>query len=164
MFRNNWTTKSPTVTKIILLLLSIVAIVWLFLNIDNFYVNRNNPGQVAMSFASALMENRVGQATSLVSLQLEGSIESWASTRDQVNCSFPLFGDYGAFGTGRSHSDIDKIIYTYTISLPCPDNEHIYYLAIRDMILQETQDGWQIIEWSSICETWNWEDECAKQQ
>jgi len=101
------------------------------------------------------MQNKESLAKSIVAQETWAQLDSWFAAHKAVSCPFPFFdGDsYSMGGVNRSY-DVQKNQFFYEYSLI--DNAcrgSFYFLQVENIGLQQSNQGWQIVEWDNICET-----------
>jgi len=110
----------------------------------------NDCGDVSDAFFSALLGNDSRMAKALTVPEQWSRIDTWRAGRKKFYCGgWDLLEDeswqggaYRADGEDEWHAD-----YTYTC---WPER---YSLSIDDIILKQTEEGCQVIQWGRVCES-----------
>jgi hypothetical protein len=117
-------------------------------------VDRDDPDDVVLVFTLTLMQNKERLAKSLVAQEAWPQLDSWFDAHQATRCSFPLDGDtYMMGGINRSLNE-EKNQYLYEFSIidhAC--SGAFYFLSVKNVVVEQTERGWQIIEWEEPCDT-----------
>jgi hypothetical protein len=118
------------------------------------FLNRDSAFEVAEVFTLALMENRIDVLKSLVVRDRWSQIEIWAGKHEAVRCPAPPWDleDPPWIGIGAFSNNRNERSETLRLSLPCPDDTHLYCLTVKDLRLERKEEGWQIVDWDEIIE------------
>jgi hypothetical protein len=149
-------TKTMATGGAILLFLLLMSALCSWINYGGYWliVDKNDPQDVATVFTLSLMQNRERSMKPLVTTERHPQLDSWLATHQAVKCPFPLDGDtYWLGGIERSYDDKSNVyIYDSVVNLPCSSS--FYLLAVKDIVLEQTEQGWQIVSWGEVCEAW----------
>ena len=160
MYMNNFSFSKKYIIWIItlivfllLLLILVTTLSWIKRN-GLVPLNREDSGIVVYGFVEAMMQNQVEKAKALVAEDQLQRVEQWMSNHLAVHCSPSILDGPISYGGGSEYLDggILKSDYQYTIALPCPDMSTYYCLSVNNIELQQTKNGWQIVDWGEVTE------------
>lgn len=123
-------------------------------------VDRNSAGQVAATFVKALTQNNVELARSLVALEQLPRIDEWMSQHTPYTCPVKFLDLEGetmfVVGIFLKDKNVDNWGYVYVCAATG------YRFELQNIDLKKTENGYQIIEWSEMCEKpgWNYALKC----
>lgn len=128
---------------------SMLLLSFLLCSISSCRLSRDDPDQVASAFVESMMGNDAKAAKTLVSSERWDAIDSWMKTHRALNCSSREW-ETGTGGVGSY--DEDSNTWNYGLLFQCVDSKNPFCFSIDDIVLQETEKGWLVVEWGSICE------------
>jgi hypothetical protein len=120
------------------------------IDLESMGPDRNDCGDVSDAFLRALLKNDSRMAKALVVPEQWSRIDTWMAGRKKFYCGgwdvledeIWQGGAYRADGEDEWYAD-----YTYT----CWPKR--YSLSIDDIILKQTEEGCQVIQWGRVCES-----------
>ena len=118
-------------------------------------IDRQNYRQVADAFAGSFVDNDIETAKSLAIPSQWGRIDAWMATHPPFSCPFSWdLESETTFGVGLRLT-ASPITATYSYNYQCYEKDYI--LSIDDIVLEQTENGWVVVEWSQVCESYDWE-------
>lgn len=132
----------------------LVLVIGLYLLLKPVDVDRQDCGDVAQTFAYSLLDNNVTIAKSLATPEQWERIDTWMAKHPPFSCPFSWDIEsemsYGVSIVPKG----DDITATTSFRYQCA--EEAYSLSIDDIILERTDEGWLVADWSRVCESWDW--------
>lgn len=109
----------------------------------------------ASDFVHYLVKNDIRGAKALAVPTQWPRIEAWMTQRDAFKCPFSLDIDSEvAWGGGLVPGDAITATYHYTYQCA----EKAYRLSVDHIVLQRIEDEWVVLDWTEVCESWDWGD------
>jgi hypothetical protein len=85
-------------------------------------------------------------------------IEELMKGREPFKCS----DEWGISGSSRQTIKDEENEWHYSATYQCVSQLTPYCLRIKDMLIRETEDGWKVYDWSSMCETSDYASGCVE--
>jgi hypothetical protein len=133
---------------------ALVLVIGLYLLLKPVDVDRQNHSDVARTFAYSLLDNNVTVAKSLATPEQWERIDAWMAKHPPFSCPFS-WDIEGETDSGSSIVPKDEDI-TATVHFRYQCVEEDYNFSIDDIILERTDEGWLVADWSRVCESWDW--------
>jgi len=136
---------------------ALVLVIGLCLLLKSAHVDRQNYTDVAESFADSLVDNNITVAKSLTVPEQWSRIDAWMAKHPPFSCPFSWdIENETSSGSGAILVPEDSAITAvYHYRYQCV--EEAYSLTIDDITLRRTDEGWLVVDWSRVCESWDWE-------
>lgn len=135
---------------------ALVLLIGLYLLLKPAAVDRQDYGDVARAFADSLLDNNVRVAKSLTTPEQWGRINAWIANHPPFSCPFSWdIDNERSHGTSLVPKD-GELTAVYHHRYQCA--EEGYSLTVGDIILERKNEGWLVVEWSRVCESWDWEE------
>jgi hypothetical protein len=125
---------------------------------SRFVAIRSNPFDTAQAFAYSLAYNRLDTVKTYVAKDKWDFIDSWGSTHEAISSECKNWDNpSGVEFAGSPGIDGKTYIATYWIFHDCPEYGYALTVSIE---LKLSDNGWEITNWTEICETKGAEEKC----
>jgi len=113
----------------------------------------DDPGWVASELVDALVAADLKRAKRVTVPEQWDQLETWMDGRKAIRCRGrgADFDDPWGPGGGGWH-DAARNEWNYGLVYQCPDRYTPYCLAVNDILIIETEDGWRVASWGRMCE------------
>jgi len=119
----------------------------------------DDPAVVASELVYAFVDADVRKAQSLTVLEQWDRIEEQMEGREPFKCREGEWDTTGTSGTCYHAADNERdcgLVYQ------CASERTPYCLLVNDILVRETENGWKVYDWGSICEAFNHSYRCEE--
>lgn len=85
-------------------------------------------------------------------------IAGWMEGREGFRCRRGDWETTGGSTVGGSSAPEEE--WEYTAVYQCGSTETPYCLAINDIVVRNTEDGWRVTDWGTVCEAFDYAHAC----
>lgn len=119
----------------------------------------DSPEMVADELVYAFVDADVKRAKSVTVPEQWDRIEEWMEGREPFNCRQEK---WDVIGGGTCYQAADSDEWDCSSDYQCPSQSTPYCLRVNDMLVRETEDGWKVYDWGSMCEAFDSSDVCSR--
>jgi hypothetical protein len=119
----------------------------------------DTPDGAAFGLIDAFVAADVEKAKSATVPEQWDRIDEWMQEREPFTCPGLGWGSSGISGSGLRIADNE---WHYGAVYQCADERTPYCLLVNDILVRETEDGWKVYDWGSMCETSDYAIGCTE--
>jgi len=120
----------------------------------------DNPGMVAIELVDAFVAADVEGAKAMTVPEQWDRIEKWMEGRQAFKCREGAWDTTGTGGSG--YNDTTNNEWRYGLVYQCASQHMPYCLLVDDIWIRETEDGWKVYDWGTICEAYDYGYRCEE--
>ncbi|RKY40122.1 MAG: hypothetical protein DRP85_09170 [Candidatus Makaraimicrobium thalassicum] len=119
----------------------------------------DNPVVLASELVDAFVDADVKKAQSITVPEQWDRIEEWMKGREPFNCRGGEWDTTGTGGTCYHTADNER---DCSLVYQCSSERTPYCLEVNDILVKETENGWEVYDWGKICEAFDYAYKCGE--